>query len=117
MTTRVIITAVEPNAQHGTGNYLREICPPSNGVKYIFYRACSIYNNVCDVDGTHKVIADDIKLDFFEYCKYKIFKPRKVLVCPYFEKNIDFALYLKKNFNPEIITYLQAYVFQNSPVI
>lgn len=104
--TRLIITAVEPNAQHGTGNYLREICPQAKGVKYIFYRAVSIYNNMCDVDGVHKIIPNDINLNFLEYCNYKIFKPKRVLVCPYFEKNIDFALYLKNNFNPKIITYL-----------
>jgi len=101
----VVITAVELNAHHGTGNFLRQICPETKGVVYHFFRAISIYNNICDVAGIHKVIPDNCKLGFVDYLKYKIFKP-KVLVCPYFEKNIDFALYLKKHFNPVIITYL-----------
>ena len=101
----MVITAVEPNAQHGTGNYLRQICPKQKNVRYIFYRELSTYNNICDVDGEHKVIPKKIKFGFIDMLKFKLKKVQKILIFPFYENMAHFALFAQKVTGAELITY------------
>jgi hypothetical protein len=105
MKTYVVITAVEPNAQHGTGNFLREVCGQTQNARFISFRGLSIYNNICDIPGDHFPIPKEGKLSFMQLIKLKLLAPSTILCMPFYENTVKFALYLQKHTNAKLFTY------------
>ena len=103
--THLIVTAVELNAQHGTGNFLREVFAQTPNARFISFRGLSIYNNICDIPGDHFPIPKKGKLSFMQLIKLKLLFPSTILCMPFYENTVKFALYLKKHTNANLFTY------------
>jgi len=103
--THLLVTAVEPNAQHGTGNFLRELCERTPNARFISFRGLSIYNNICDIPGDHFPIPKNGKLSFMQLIKLKLLHPSTILCMPFYENTVKYALYLRKNTNAKLFTY------------